>query len=256
MKKYFPLSFYFKLLFIILGLSTIYHFHEEMIDQALSQEGLSTYQRLSKISEELIGIEKVPDEDSPDIINQIQSYPGNKQPIQYPQAVLAHPRFIKGQQMADSFNKQLDISQLNRSFIEAINRVYLPQQTVYLAPYLSNGNLLRLDELDNYVYLDSKTTEGLNFRERFYEIENNQYRIGENLYEVFISSDDIHLDTWSKDEAVFAQYLAKAFFEQNEDFSDMRSVFISAKASASDFRLDDSSYVRIVVVLNFDTQKL
>ncbi|MCR8969242.1 hypothetical protein [Facklamia sp. 7083-14-GEN3] len=256
MKKHFPLSFYFKILFIVLGFGTAYYCHEEVIDQVLSQEGLSTFQRLSKISKELIGIEKLPDEESPDIINQIQSYPGNKQPIQYPPAIVEHPRFIKSQQKADLFNDQLDISELNRSFVEEVNRAYFTQRTVFPAPYLSNGNLLRLEELNDYAYLDSKTIDGVNFRERFYGIEDNQYRIGENLYEVFISSDDIHLDTWSKDEAVFAQYLAEAFFEQTEDFYDMKRVYLSAKASATDFRLDDSSYVRIVVVLNFDTQKL
>ncbi|MGX7109417.1 hypothetical protein [Facklamia miroungae] len=252
MKKNFPISFYIKLLFIVISLSSVYYYHEEVIDQAFSQKNLSIYQQLSELSQKLIGFQTQPKEEYAKLANYTQSFPGNKEPIQYHPLVLNHPHFILGQKRADLFNQQLDLKELNRAFIEEANRNYFTQAPLQIASNLTKGNHLRLDEITNYAYLDSKTFEGLNFRQRFPDIADSEYRIGENLYEVFISADDIHIDTWSKKEAVFAKYLANAFFGQTEELPHLKSLILSARASASDFHLDDSSYVRIAVVLNFD----
>ncbi|MGX7076421.1 hypothetical protein [Globicatella sanguinis] len=86
-------------------------------------------------------------------------------------------------------------------------------------------------------------------------MEHASSRLGENLYELYIAADDIHLSTWLKPE-IFADYLYRAFETSThaELYQNFNSQYIKVVASPTDFRVDDTAYVRLVVVLVMDTQ--
>ena len=110
-------------------------------------------------------------------------------------------------------------------------------------------------ELGAYNYLSSSTVEGSAFYNFFPEISEPQYRLGENLYELYIASDDIHLETWENSE-ILADYLYGVFRDslEAELYQNYHGAYVWVHAEPTDYQIENASYVRLVVVLLLDTQ--
>lgn len=247
-------SFYLKLFVVTVYIGSVFYFHHQSIKQVLSNPDLSYKQRVMQLSRTIMGLSIDQETSIEPVPYQELTFPGNKTPITDTDVFLSHSQMQAGQVKADSFNQDLDLEKLNQAFTKRLQEI--GTHDLQVGQHLRTGNLMRLNQLSRYAYLDGKTPEGQDFRTCFSQIEVPEYRLGENLYEVFIAADDIHLQTWAENEEVFADYLTKVFLSSDElsDQTHFSSLYVSAKAAVSDYQMASSTYIRLVVVLTLDTQ--
>ncbi|UUX34303.1 hypothetical protein [Fundicoccus culcitae] len=256
MRKKIPLSFYVKLIFIVVVFLFTYVSHQSFIDTTLADNSLTSYESFAKIMQEVLGFQQ---RTEPVIPNQVVSNSeiDHSSPREIDETILSLPNYTLATEKAETFNANLDLVGLNEAFTNKINeqRSQLSWNLMEVGNHLAQGTNQRAFDLSHYHYLSPYTTNGDDFRSLFPEIENNQYRLGENLYELYISSSDIHLDTWSNPQ-ILANYLVEVFEQSStsELYQNYQSQYISIHAEASDFNIENASYVRLVVVLILDTQ--
>ncbi|MBG9981017.1 hypothetical protein HZY91_06895 [Facklamia sp. DSM 111018] len=259
MQEKLPISFYFKLIVIILVFGFAYYWRGPFIIETIQDDSLTYGQQGRMIFRSLLGM--YPSQTSPVLPNlssKIVGHPGNSQPVVIDEEIKSLEAYQHAEEKASFFNKSIDIDQLNQAYLEQLAQSSQGKKNIEVGYHLKDGNLSRAKELGEYHYLGPMTVDGESFRTQFPLIENSDYRLGENLYELFIAADDIHLKTWGEHPEVFAHYLIDAFQDSldQEAYQNYQSQFISAYAQATDYQIDDAPYVRMVVVLNLDTDGL
>lgn len=257
MKYKLPKSFYLKLTFILVVLFFAYSSNQFFIEATLNNQDLSTSQQVRLILQQVMSEQKPDYPMEEEIYVEETTYPGNKIPNTIPETTQSHPRFEYSQEQANLFNQGVDMRLLNQYFLEKSNQVRqeLDWEPMTIGWYLEEGSLARVQELSDYHYLSTETVDGQVFRSHFFEIDRADYRLGENLYELFISAGDIHLSTW-QDEEILADYLFNIFEDAlaSDNYYVYHSQYISIRAAATDYKINDSPYVRLVVSLILDTE--
>ncbi|MHA3224956.1 hypothetical protein ACV7JQ_03140 [Globicatella sulfidifaciens] len=245
-----------KLLFIIFVWGFLFWNNRQAIHDIVSQTNRSAVDKGMQITRQILGANQH------DISNQSTGRKigtenaTSKSPRTLDEAVLTSVNYLHAQEVAQQFNQQLDIDSLNEQFTILINQTRAANNWALLSVgyHLAAGVDQRINQLADYHYLGSQTIDNQDFRSLF-EIEDASSRLGENLYELYIAADDIHLSTWLKPE-IFAEYLHRAFetSAHAELYQNFNSQYIKIVASPTDFRVDDIAYVRLVVALVMDTQ--
>lgn len=258
MKHKIPVSFYFKVMFIVLVLGGGYLSNRPLIDTTIANENLSAIESVNIILQGVMGIQGNIKPDPP-ITTQVDevSFPGNITPQLITADVKNLSNYQLAQQRAERFNQSFDEDQVNDLFNQTINefRMQYGSAATSVATHLSAGSRARAVELGAYNYLSSSTVEGTAFYSFFPEISEPQYRLGENLYELYIASDDIHLETWENSE-ILADYLYGVFRDslETELYQNYHGTYVWVHAEPTDYHIENASYVRLVVVLLLDTQ--
>lgn len=142
-----------------------------------------------------------------------------------------------------------DLWALNESLS---SRVYQLSGETYLP---SEGLLaysqIRAQQLVDYDYFESETPEGAPFYTVFSGLEDAPYRLSEQLYELYISTGDIHLQTWLEP-SLLANYLYP-YFETSFDFQPQNfSIALSASLQEGSGPEEIFPYIRLIVVLHTD----
>lgn len=258
MKHKLPISFYFKLLFIIIVLGGTYLVNHSLINATMADPSLSTVESVNVILQGILGIPKQGEQEL--ISNHSTegvSFPGNTQPQLIPEEIKEHPNYQLALERADQFNQTFDATEVNAYLVDQVNQYRLDYSSTIAtsASYLSTGAQARAFELAKYHYLSSNTVDGTAFYSFFPDIIEPQYRLGENLYELYIAADDIHLETWQNSK-ILASYLYGVFQDslETELYQNYRGLYAWVHAEPSDYQIDDASYIRLVVVLTLDTQ--
>lgn len=256
MRQKFPKSFYFKLIFIIVVLIFTYFSNRSYIDATLADDSLTNTQSFAYILQEILGFQPATEPNQPTTIT-TNNQTDNSQPRQMQSEIVELDNYQYAIERANVFNSNVDLTGLNQAFTELINnqRINSDWNPIEVGYHLQDGTNQRALELSENHYLSPMTLSGEDFRTLFDNIPNGQYRLGENLYELYISANDIHLDTWSNPD-ILANYLFEVF--EHSSLSDLyqnyQSQYLSVHANASDYSIDSASYVRLVVVLVLDTQ--
>lgn len=258
MKRKIPLSFYFKLMFILFVLGGTYQFNRPLIDATLADENLSTIESVNIILQSVLGMQGSDELEPPTgTSSERVSFPGNTQPQLISEDMKSHPNYQLAQEKAERFNHHFDAETVNNFLSDKINDFRLDYGSLNssVASYLAEGTKQRALELGTYHYLSSKTVDGLSFYSLFPEISEPEYRLGENLYELYIAADDIHLETWENSD-ILANYLYSVFQDSLETdlYQNYQGIYAWVHAEPSDYQIDNASYVRLVVVLLLDTQ--
>lgn len=250
------LSNMMKLLFIVMVWGFLFWNNRQQIQGIIHQTNLSQVDKTIQITRQILGA------NYQDVSNQSTDKKigtenaTSRSPRTLDDAVLTSENYLHAEEVANQFNQQLDTATLNEHFTMLINQARSANNWNLLSVghHLATGVDHRISELSDYHYLGSQTVNNQDFRILF-GIENANTRLGENLYELYIAADDIHLSTWLKPE-VFADYLYQAFESstQAELYQNFNSQYIKVMASPTDFRVDNTAYVRLVVVLVMDTQ--
>lgn len=258
MKRKVPLSFYFKLTFILLILGVTYLYNRPLIDATFADENLSTIESVNVILQSVLGMQGNIDLDQPTgTSSEMISFPGNTQPQRISDEVKAHPNYQLAIERAQRFNQNFNAEEVNDFLTNKINefRMEYGSTNSSVASYLADGSRARALELGTYHYLSSSTVDGFSFYSLFPEIIEPQYRLGENLYELYIAAEDIHLETWENSE-ILADYIYGVFQEslETELYQNYHGIYAWVHAEPSDYQMENASYVRLVVVLLLDTQ--
>lgn len=259
MKNKFPLSFYFKLCFITLVLLFTYFQHSSFIQTTIADDSLDFQESFTSIMKEVMGLPSR-NQNLTQNTDYISEYaePGNSTPYDIQDEVLYSDNYKKAQAEADEFNQALDIYALNDAFVRKVNfmRSSMGWEAISVGYHLEEGVEQRVSELAENQYLSSLTSDGQDFRSHFANISDPQYRLGENLYELYISAGDIHLSTWQNPK-ILADYLYDAFDDalSNANYDVYQSQYISIRAEATDYNIDEAPYVRLVVSLVSDTME-
>ncbi|XJS11444.1 hypothetical protein ACF3NG_04225 [Aerococcaceae bacterium WGS1372] len=255
----FPVTFYLKLIFIIAVLLFAYLNNQSFIQETMADETLGFQESVTSIMREVM-----------DITNKLQSRqldteyisnyaePGNITPYEINEQVKVTENYQVATQKATEFNQAIDMYALNDALIHKVNymRSNLAWEPITVGYHLEEGANARVKELTENQYLSSLTIDGQDFRSHFYQISEPQYRLGENLYELYISAGDIHLSTW-KNPKIFADYLYEVFSEaiSLSNYDVYSSQYIAVRAEATDYNVDESPYIRLVVSLVSDTME-
>lgn len=259
MNNRFPRSFYFKLTFIMIVLMLTYARNQSFIQASLNDETLNFSQSVSTIIREVM---QLPEQssDSQMIVSDVISehaQPGNQEPYQIDESILNYDNYITAKQIAADFNSSLNNLALNDAFIKQVNhmRAMKDWNPMNIGYHLEEGVLTRVKELGEYHYLDSVTIDGLDFRTQFPQVENAEYRLGENLYELYISAGDIHLSTWENPK-ILADYLFDVYADAISltNYNVYQSQYISVYAEPTDYNVNEVPYIRLVVSLIMDTE--
>lgn len=273
MNREFPKSFYFKLIVILLFSTWVgaeYHpvFRQHFAnkDLSLQEKVLESFRTILSMDQPLIQTPSQmvsnlhgpgrTQEDSPvfsDTQNIRLTQPGSELAQEIDPKILEYPNYKLARQKAELFNQQVDLDALNHYF-QTAPPLHLQKQ---IGQHLAKGSRARATELAEHHYLGSNTVDGKSFRSHFTEIPESQFRLGESLYELYIAANDIHIQTWLSHPEVLADHLVKTFSQSmnNQDFAGYRSQYIAVHASPTDYQIDQTSYVRIVVVLTLDAQE-
>lgn len=257
MKEKLPISFYFKLMFIIITLMYAYITHRPLIDATLMNENLSAMESVNVILQGVLGMEGSSSQDKP-LVSPLDlvSKPGNTEPQLISEEIKSLANYQIAAERANQFNQQFDGEALNYLLNERINtyRSDINASTMGVGHHLQEGTWNRTEELSLYHYLGSSTIEGTAFYSLFPEIPEPQYRLGENLYELYIAADDIHLETWSNPD-ILADYVYSIFQDslESDHYQTYQSAYAWVQAEASDYNVSETAYVRLVVVLILDT---
>lgn len=247
-RKYFSTGFYVKLFFIMLVTLWAYQSHRSAIHTILADRELSTQDRIIEITKVLLDLPlSLPDEKpKPTEDNAKMS---SSTPTILDAEITQSANYQYAAQIAQDFNQKLSMTSLNEAYISLINKNINPQ--IQIGPYLGEGTRERVKLLSDYNYFSSQTIDGKDFRTLYPNIPDNQYRIGENVYELFISADDIHLKTWQNGQ-ILAKYLFSQF-KQYDNLDEYQHQYLSVYVSPSDYKVEELPYVRMVAVVTYDT---
>lgn len=258
MTNKFPKSFYFKLSFIILLVLFGYFQNQNFIQATLNDESFNVNESFNLIMREVM---KLPNNvENDEVISEyISGYaqPGNQVPYQIHEKILSDDNYAIAKQSANQFNAALDNRALNDAFLRQMNHMRGTKgwEQIQFGEHLEEGVLRRVEEMGEYHYLSSITADGADFRAQFPSVSDAEYRLGENLYELYISAGDVHLTTW-ENEKILADYLFDVYADavSLSNYDIYQSQYISIYAAPTDYSVDEVPYVRLVVSLVFDTE--
>lgn len=249
-------AFYLKCIFILGVLLLAYRTNQSFIQTTLSDNALSFQESLTLILKEVIGISNSTKTESLEL-GTISNFaePGNMTPYEVDEQIRNSENYLIAQDKAEAFNQSIDLYALNEAFLHKTNymRSHLVWEPLLIGYQLEEGVNKRVKELAENQYLSSYTFEGLDFRAHFDHISDPQYRLGENLYELFISAGDVHLTTWQNPK-ILADYLFDVFKEaiSLNNYDVYRSQYIAIRAEPTDYNINESPYIRLVVSLVSD----
>lgn len=239
-----PKLFYVKLAFILSVLVVVGIQQREMIGATLARSELTTFQKITTIVQETLGV-PVQEPQSVEEVHVTTSVVPRTLDVAVTQTAL----YQEAQQVAVNFNQNIDMTALNQHLIAQIQS---QKPDVMLGAHLEYGANQRAIELSEYHYLGNQTLSGESFRSLF-PLEASEYRLSEQLYEVYVSARDVHLTTW-QNEAILADYIIKLLSENNAGLQhSYASQYVSIQAAASDYSVGETPYVRLVIVLITDT---
>ena len=259
MNRGMPRGFYTKLAFIIIVIGGSLIFHRGQLQATWANPALTVQERLGLSLQTMMGL--TTDSSRPGPTQEAgtgtyYSQPGNMAPVQLPAELLGQVNIERSAAIAATMNQGLDQQQLNKAFLALVNdrRTAQAWEPLYLGDHLAPGSQVRAEELATNHYLSSLRPDGCNFRTA-HPLEGTDQRLGENLYELFISADDIHLTTWRDHPGLLAEYLIDCFETTTTDplFAQYGSQYLQVSFHVTDFQADTSPYVRMVTVLTFDT---
>ncbi|MBK0347440.1 hypothetical protein JDW15_02165 [Aerococcaceae bacterium zg-ZJ1578] len=240
----------FKVIFIAVVWLMLYLPNQEAIQSIIQQDNQSTLDKVVQVTRQLLNLPLPEKNISSEIIGTNQTT--FTTPRQFNPAVYHHNNFQYAERVAQQFNQDVNLDELNRIFVSKINEKYNAAKSV--GPHLAEGTIQRAAQLSDFHYLNTETVNGESFASLF-EIPQAETRISEYLYELHIVATDVHLKIWKNSE-ILADYLLKAL-EKNNFFNHEQqwvSQYIAIKVAASDYLVDKSPYVRMVLVLTMDTQ--
>lgn len=259
-----PKSFYFKVLFIILIYGWFYLEYRPIIDATIQNPDIPMTSSIQVIFQEILTESNLDsnfdthlrEEINGQAENKSMAQPGNTTPYLISNDVVNHPRFQVAVADANEFNTGVDVSLLNEHFKVQVNEMRNQSgwDSVEVGWYLAEGTEQRIHELSTYHYLSKYTIDGNDFRSLFSGVESSEFRLGENLYELFISAGDIHLSTWQNEE-ILAEYLYEVFEDSisSSNYHLYSYQYITIRAEATDYQINNTPYVRLVVSLVMDT---
>lgn len=259
-----PKSFYFKVLFIILIYGWFYLEYRPIIDATIENPAIPFTHSVQVIFQEILTDSNSNDNFDTYLVDNIDdqtdsssmAQPGNITPYKISSDIVNHPRFQVAVSDASAFNEGVDISLLNEYFKDQVNDMRYQEgwEPVDVGWYLMDGTEQRIHELSKYHYLSKYTIDGNDFRYLFSDVESSEFRLGENLYELFISAGDVHLSTW-QNEAILAEYLFDVFEDSisSSNYHLYSYQYITIRAEATDYQINNTPYVRLVVSLIMDT---
>lgn len=256
--KRIPISTYVKLLCIGAVCFWLYTENTVFIQGVIEDETLTVGDKVRSISYEILGFNQGNVGQPEDI--QPLSQPSStdrdtSQPIQFTEEITKHPNYQKAREVAQRFNEQVDIIELNVAFLNRVNQArqeagYPP---VLLGDYLHHGIQSRVHQLAEYNYLSNQTLHGGDFRSMHPYVESAESRLSENLYELYISAGDIHLETWQNEE-ILADYLFEAYEASlmRPEVMDYQHQYVYVWLTPTDMNLEETPYVRLVVAVQLD----
>lgn len=257
MKQKLPLNFYFKLSFILLVILGTYLMHRPLVDASIANPALSTTDTLQAILKEILGFQGSTDGEVAVVSPvEIVSQPGNRTPQQVSDEVALLENYQHATERASQFNQNFPAEGLNEAFNQRVNeyRQETGAEQVEIGNHLAEGTQMRARQLSQYHYLGSETVEGDTIYSLFPNVTDGPYRLGENLYELYIAADDIHLETW-QNPTILADYLYDVFKDSvnSELYQQYQKQYLWVQAGPTDYNIDSAAYVRLVVVLMLDT---
>lgn len=231
--------------------------HRPLVDASIANPALSTKETINTILKGILGFQNAGESEvalvSP---HKIVSQPGNRTPQQVSAEVEVLANYQHAVERANQFNQNFSAEELNERFNQRVNddRQELGTGQVEVGNHLIAGTQSRAQELSQFHYLGSETVNGDSFYSLFPGIMEGPYRLGENLYELYIAADDIHLETW-QNPTILADYLYDVFKDSmsGEPYQQYQSQYVWVQAGPTDYNIDSASYVRVVVVLTLDT---
>ncbi|MBD3949503.1 hypothetical protein I4Q36_08235 [Tuanshanicoccus lijuaniae] len=228
--------------------------NQTAIHSIVSQGNYSFTEKVERVTRQLLNLPISSNEQTTEMVGTTQ--PHFTTPRQLKQAVMSHKNFQYADRVARQFNQQLDLDVVNQLLVAKINKYYgdNASQVKDVGHHLAEGTDTRAGQLSDFHYLSEHTISGESFRSLF-TLPQVETRISEYLYELSMVATDVHLKTWANSE-ILADYLFK-ILERNDFFNqenDWTSQYLAIKAAASDYLVDKSAYVRLVVVLTMDNQ--
>lgn len=252
MKEKFPKSFYLKLSAILIVLVWVYIQNASFIRATFEREDLSTGQAMTVVMQHLLDVQPSQRQSQ----HNVEPAQTSSVPRTLNESIFNYPAYQEAKSAAETFNQQVDAEALNTAFLDKVNaqRTNHGTSTVQYGAHLLAGVQERAQQLGQYHYFGNETVDGMSFRTLFPTIDSPEYRLSEQLYEVYISARDIHLQTW-ENEAILADYILKAFDGETSAMTQATygSQALAIYAEASDYRVEEMPYVRLVVVLVTDS---
>lgn len=241
---------------IILGFwGGLYLANATSIDPILADDALSITDKSAALTRIVLGL---PGQIQPPETGLIDNtFNTATSPRSLESSILETRGFQESLEVAQTFNTQLNLGQLNEALVQTINedRVNQGWDQIQVGLHMDRGAWTRATELGNYHYLSHLRPDGQDFWTLF-AFEGANYRLGENLYEVYISVDDIHLSTWANNPDVFASYLYEAMptITEQDIYQPFYSQYLAVYAAPTDYSNGEKAYVRLVVVLVMDRE--
>lgn len=258
MNNKFPKSFYFKLIFIILTCLFVYFSNHTFIHATIINENLNISESFKVIMKEVMDLPRIEQVDNHENVEvDMQAAPGNQTPYLIEDDVKTLENYQTAEEKASQFNDNFNADGLNEAFNHKVNymRRLKGWAELSVGSHLMKGTRIRAEQLGQYHYLSGYTVEGNDFRTLFTDIPKADYRLGENLYELYISAGDIHLTTW-ENPRILADYLYDVFVDSISlsSYEAYQSSLIRVYAEPTDYLVTETPYVRLVVTLVHDTE--
>lgn len=248
------LGTWLKLVVVVLVWGFFYWVNAVAIQEVTSNPNLSIYEKSASVAKIMLGLPAGPIENNKQV--EETNYATSATPITLSDQEMQSENYLRSLEAAQFFNQAFDSQVLNQAFTNQINQARSDKgwESLMVGSHLQSGAYQRAQQLSDYHYLGHDTLDGQAFWS-LYPLENASYRLGENLYEVYISVDDIRLTTWQNTD-IFAQYLAGAFqsVTQTDTYQAFYSQNVQVIASATDYAPNGQAYVRLVAVLVMDTE--
>ena len=155
-----------------------------------------------------------------------------------------------GRNIADSFNAVQDPIAITQAFNSLpTDNNNLPAKTIDVGVNLLQGAKNRVRQLADNHYFSNLTKDGQDFRTLYTEIPNSQYRIGEQLYELYLIADDVRLQAWHQPD-ILAKFLNQALGKEL-NAKDFTYQLITVRLAPTTYTVKGVPYVRLVAVRTF-----
>lgn len=232
-----------KILTIVLALWFVHHQYGNSLRDIFAQDQLSLLDKASRSVQVIFDIpmtEDSIDQESFDV-SQI-STPSIPQ--------VAPTQEDEKQQYAskviDTFNRHQDPIALTESFIRSNRSQY---SDIQVGHEIVSGAIERVKELADGYYFSELTRDGQDFRSHYLNLPDYQYRIGEQLFELYLIADDVRLEAWQQPD-ILAAFLSDSFGNeiQGQDYS---HELLAVRLGPTPFSVKGVPYVRLVAVRTF-----
>lgn len=243
-------STWIKLWMILFVWVFFFKLYEVDIQQVVTNNSLSSFEKVGEVSRIILGLprgqglqEVLPFEEG--------DLASPSSPQQVSEDVRSSLAYQKSLATANAFNQDLDLASLNQAFSDQVNQVRLGNgwELIQVDEALSVGTLLRAEELDQYHYFGSQTADGSEFRSL--HLLENTGSLSEVIFEVYISTGDIHLTTWAQYPNILADYLMQVLpsLVVEANYAQINNQYLVARAAPTYMTSHGQAYVRLIFVV-------